>query len=57
MESDNEAPSVSLATKFARYYQMYLDRTVPYTVVRWIGTLIFYIIYFIRVFMLQVSVN
>nr|CAB3265523.1 protein RER1-like [Phallusia mammillata] len=51
--TESTSPTISFGTKMARIYQMYLDKTVPYTIPRWVATLVFYILYFVRVFILQ----
>lgn len=49
--SEPAAPSV--ATKIGRIYQTWLDKTVPLLIPRWISFGLLYILYFIRVFILQ----
>lgn len=50
---ESPAPSAPITTRIGRIYQTYLDKTVPFLVPRWIAFTLLYIIYFIRVFMLQ----
>ena len=53
---DRSGPSsVSFATKVSQRFQVYLDKTVPLVVARWIATLALYVFYFLRVFLLQVG--
>ena len=53
-----EPASPSFITRFftsiGQRYQTALDKTVPYTPVRWIATLLIAITYAVRVYLLQV---
>jgi len=54
MEPPSGQPApVSMATRSSRIFQTWLDKTVPYLVARWCFTAIFYILYFVRVFILK----
>lgn len=53
MDDVSSPPTPSLATRTSRIYQAWLDKTVPFMIARWIFTLLFYIIYFVRVFLIK----
>ncbi|XP_071945637.1 protein RER1-like [Antedon mediterranea] len=40
-------------TTISQKYQSFLDRWVPYPTVRWVFTLVIFLLYFLRVFLLQ----
>jgi len=50
---NTEQPSSTFATKLSRVFQTWLDKTVPHTVIRWLFTAAFYVLYFVRVFVLK----
>ncbi|KAG0459986.1 hypothetical protein HPP92_023114 [Vanilla planifolia] len=53
---DNAGAFVALAkwkSDFSRSFQYYLDRSTPHPVERWLGTLVFALIYLLRVYLLQ----
>lgn len=52
-DSPPAAPTVSVATKLSRIYQTWLDKTVPFLVPRWVAFFLLYLVYFVRVYMLQ----
>ena len=57
MDPPSSGGSPSFATKTSRIFQTWLDKTVPYIAGRWMFTAAFYILYFVRVFMLKVIFN
>ena len=54
MDSINESSSPPIITKLSRRFQTFIDKTVPFLLPRWISTLVLYVLYFARVFILQV---
>jgi len=53
MDPPSSGGSTSFATKSSRIFQTWLDKTVPYIAGRWMFTAAFYILYFVRVFLLK----
>uniref|UniRef100_H2YYQ9 Protein RER1 n=1 Tax=Ciona savignyi TaxID=51511 RepID=H2YYQ9_CIOSA len=48
-----EPPVISTRTKLTRLYQTWLDKTVPFVIPRWAATLVSYVLYFIRIYIIQ----
>lgn len=52
-QESTAAPTTPVTTKIARVYQTCLDRTVPHLVPRWVSFFVLYLLYFVRVYILQ----
>ena len=54
MQSPIEAPKAPSSFKiYSQRYQALIDTTTPYTAYRWTATALIFVIYFIRVFLVQ----